>query len=157
MKKSFRSIALVTLAALIAVMFTSCTKTPSDAESFKKLAESKNYEVYDASSQYSDSVEITECIIAFPSGHDFQIEFYTITDKDNAKKLYQAQSDIMEGVKGSSYSGGVSNGSNYAKRTLTTDGKYLMVTYIENTLIYVPPTDQKYKDEINSFIKDFKY
>ena len=52
----------------------------------------------------------------------------------------------------------VSNGKNYAKRTVVTkDNNYLMVSYIENTVIYVPPTSKENREEIEEFIDHLKY
>ena len=40
---------------------------------------------------------------------------------------------------------------------MTSDGKYTMVEYIENTLVYVPPTDSDNKAAIEEFLKELKY
>ncbi len=157
MKKITRSFAVILTVAMMAALLASCSRTPSNPASFKKLAESKEYEFYDTTDQYANVVQIKECYIASPSSHAFKIEFYVATDKESAKKLYQAQSEIMDNFRGNVYTGGVSNGSNYAKRTMITNGKYLMVTYIDNTLIYVPPTPKENKDEIDQFIDEFHY
>ncbi len=158
MRKISRLTAVILMAAVIAALFASCSKKPSDSAAFKKLAESKGYEVSDITAQYVNAPQIKEAIITAPKDREFQIEFYTITDPENAKKLYQAQNEAINGYAGSEGNSNVSNGKNYAKRTVVTnDGHFVMVSYVENTVVYVPPTDKKHKDTIEKFLDEFKY
>lgn len=157
MKKALRIASVVLLVCMMAAMLTSCKKHPSDTAAFKQLAEQYNYEIYNVTDQYVNAAQIKEATIVAPSSRDFQIEFYVITDKESAKQLYLAQSEVVEGYKDSNYSGSSSNGQNYAKRSVVTNGKYLMVSYIENTLVYVPPTDKENKKKIEEFLKKFNY
>lgn len=160
MNRIKRILAFVLIVALIPALLTSCKKTPSDTEAFKKLSNAKGYVIYDVTEQYINAPQIKEATIAAPSDKSFQIEFYIITDLDSAKELFKAQSEVMESTKGDSWSGNVSNGKNYAKRTLTTGGKYMVLSYIENTMLYVPPTPTDNEDNlkaIDAFIDEFHY
>ena len=157
MKKSFRITSVILSVFLMAAFLTSCKKSPSDTSQFKQLAKEYKFEIYDVSNQYVNAPQIKEATIALPSDQAFQIEFYTITDRESAKQLYLAESDVVDGYKDANYSGSSSNGQNYAKRSIVTNGKYLMVSYIENTLVYVPPTDEKNKKTIEEFLKKLNY
>ena len=157
MKKTSRFFALVLAMGLISVMLASCTKTPSDSNTFKAIAQEKGYTIEDALAQFSNYPEFKEVFIAYPSGHPFQIEFYVTDNADSATIIFNNQNNKIESKKGSVYSGASSNGKNYAKRTMTSDGKYTMVEYIENTLVYVPPTDSDNKAAIEEFLKELKY
>ena len=157
MKKSVRIASVILSVFMMAAFLTSCKKYPSDTAAFKQLAKEFKFEVYNVTDQYVNAPQIKEATIVAPSGREFQIEFYVITDKDSAKQLYLAQSEVVEGYKDANYSGSSSNGQNYAKRSIVTNGKYLMVSYLENTLVYVPPTDKEYKQTIEDFLKKFNY
>ncbi|MBQ9902524.1 MAG: hypothetical protein IJM51_09125 [Clostridia bacterium] len=157
MKKAIKLTAVVLSVILLASLLTSCKKNPSDTAAFKQLAEKSGFEIHDVTQQYADAPQIKEATVVAPSSREFQIEFYVITDKDSAKQLYLAQSEVVDGYKDSNFIGTSSNGQNYARRTVVTNGKYLMVSYIENTMVYVPPTDKTNKDAIEKFLKNFGY
>lgn len=157
MKKTIRSLSLVLLSALMLALLTSCRKTPSDTAAFKALANEKGYVIFDVTDQYINAPQIKEATIAAPSDKSYQIEFYIITDVDSAKELFQAQTKVMDEAKGNSWSGNVSNGRNYAKSTVITNGQYMMLCYIENTVLYVPLTDKDNREAIEKFVDAFKY
>ena len=148
---------MVLLSALMIALLTSCRKTPSDTAGFKALANAKGYVVYDVTDQYINAPQIKKAIVVAPKDKSFQIEFYIITDRNSAKELFQAQSEVMDGAVGKSWSGDVSNGNNYAKRTVNTDEQFMVLSYIENTMLYVPLTDKEYKKSVETFISEFKY
>ena len=158
MNRLSKRIAVILVMATALALFTSCRKSPSGTENFISLAREKGYDIYDVTYQYANAPQITKATVIEPSDQSFQIEFYIITDKENAKKLYMAQSDEIENFKSGNAKTSLSNGTNYAKRAVSTNGKYLMVAYIENTVLYVPPTDEKkHKKEIENFINELNY
>lgn len=157
MKKITRAVAVTVLSVLMLFLFTSCSKTPSDTAGFEKLAEKKGYKVIDVTDHYLNAPQIKEGTVAAPSDRSFQIEFYIITDMDSAKELFKAQSKEIDGIKGTTWSGNISNGRNYAKSTVISDGKYTILCYIDNTLLYVPPTDKANKETIDAFVDALKY
>ena len=157
MKKTSRLMALVLAIGLLSVMLVSCTKTPSDSNTFKDLAKAKDYTVEDALSQFTDTPQIKEVFIAYPQGRPFQIEFYVVDNSDSARMIFNNLSNVIEKQKGNVHSGFSVSGKNYAKRTMTSDGKYTMVEFIENTFVYVPQTDSSNKSEIEKFLDEMKY
>lgn len=158
MRKAPGFTTIIVMAVLIAALFTSCAKSSSDLETFKKLAEKNSYEIHNVTDQYINSPQIKTATIAAPKDRNFQIEFYTITDVESAQTIFQAQGKVIDSYQGNGADSKVSNGKNYAKRTVVTkDNKYLMVSYINNTVLYVPPTDKANRKEIEKFIKDFNY
>ena len=149
-------------ALFLAVFFmtsvlTSCQKTPSDTKNFSKIASSMGYDVLDISNQYTNAESIKVATVAAPKSRKFQIEFYELTDMESAIKIYSAQSDILESLKTSGASSEVTNGRNYAKRILTVNGQYMLIEYIENTIIYIPPTDVENQKDVEKFLEKFKY
>lgn len=157
MKKTSRFFALVLAIGLISAMLVSCTKTPSDSATFKSIAKTKNYTIDDAIDELENAPEFKEAFVAYPAGHSFQIEFYVTDTAASAQSVFSNLSNVMESQKGNVYSGSSMSGKNYSKRTMTSNGKYTMVEYVDNTLIYVPLTDAANKSAVEKFIKELNY
>lgn len=161
MIKSVRTVSLLLLAALIASLLTSCSKTPSDTEAFKALANSKGYVIYDVSDQYINAPQMRAVTIVAPADKSFQIEFYQITDLESTREIFRAMGKEMENSIGTSWKGSVSNGANYANRYISTDCKYMYLSYIGNTILYVPPVyigeNDDLLDTIKEFVSEFNY
>ena len=85
MKKNIRLLAVVLAIGLLCAFLVSCTKTPSNSDTFKAIAQNKEYSTTDALSQYSSDERFKEVFIAYPSGKPFQIEFYVLDSADSAK------------------------------------------------------------------------
>ena len=157
MKNMTKIFALVLAMGLISAMLVSCTKTPTNSAAFKETASAKGYTVDDAIAQFENVPHIKEAFIAYPSDKSFQIEFYVTDNADSARNIFANQSASIESQKGNNYAGSSVNGKNYGTRTLTSGGKYTMVAYIENTLVFVPQTDSSNKSAIEAFLKEIKY
>ena len=155
--KTPKLIALVLAMGLISVMLVSCTKTPTNSAAFKETASAKGYTVDDAIAQFENVPHIKEAFIAYPSDKSFQIEFYVVDNSDSARMIFNNLSNVIEKQKGNVHSGSSVSGKNFAKRTMTSDGKYTMVEFIENTFVYVPQTDSSNKSEIEKFLDEMKY
>ncbi len=157
MKKTSRIFALLLAVGLVTVMLASCSKTPADLNTFKEISQKKGYSMVDALSQFTDTPQVKEAVISIPDGKAFQIEFYVLDSSTFASTFYNNLSNVIEEQKGSIHSGSSFSGKNYAKRTITTGGRYSMVEYIENTLVYVPFTDASNKSAIEEFLKEMNY
>ena len=157
MKKSIRPVAALLCLVFLASLLTSCRKNPSDTQSFQAVAKELGYNVYDITDQYTNAEVIRTATVAAPENRAFQIEFYILTDKENAKKLYLAQGEILDNEQGSNEKGSVENGRNYAKRVKKSAGRYAVIAYVENTILYVPPTDAENEEAIKKFLKRFNY
>ena len=48
------------------------------------------------------------------------------------------------------------NGQNYEKYTLVVDGKYKLLSRVENTVLYLN-IDDVYKDEVKKIVDELKY
>lgn len=157
MKKNIRLLAVVLAIGLLCAFLVSCTKTPLNSDTFKAIAQNKEYSTTDALSQYSSDERFKEVFIAYPSGKPFQIEFYVLDSADSAKSIFNNQANIIESQRGNLHSSSSINGKNFAKRTMVSDGKYTMVEYVENTLVFVPLTDSDNKETIEQFLKEMNY
>ena len=150
--------ALVLAVLMAMLLLTGCTKTPSTTENFKQIAQEKGYLMEDAISQfaaYSDIIK--EATVVAPKSISFKIEFYVLSDETQAKSFYANNLATLEANIGSVYSGSSLSGKNYASRSITSDGKYMFIERVENTVLYVSPTDSGNKSEIEAFIKSMGY
>ena len=99
MKKKLFSISLICM--LLLVSLTGCTKkTAITTEHFKSIAQSHNYILTDAISQYASYGYIKEATIASVDSAS-QVEFYVLDTEENAKYMFTLNKTNFESNKGS--------------------------------------------------------
>lgn len=155
--KKIKNLVLIVLFLGISFLLTGCgTKTPITSDDFKSKMEDKEFVVQDATSQMSQYEYIKKVSIALKSDSSYQIEFYELDSEDNAKKFYKSNKKIFEdSIKGTVLEKNV-NLKNNDKYTLTTDGKYKVLSRIDKTVIYLNVDDSN-KKEINEILKYLGY
>jgi hypothetical protein len=138
-------------------MVTGCgNKTAITSSDFKTRMEAKGYIVQDATNQFSDYDYITQVYIALSSDYAYQIEFYELSNSDNASSFFNTNKSIFENSKSSSASETSVSTANNAKYTLTTNGQFKVVSRIDNTVIYLN-VSESYKSTIKDVLKDLGY
>lgn len=92
------------------------------------------------------------------SGKDstYQIEFYELSDEENAIKFYNNNQSIFESTKGSNSSESSASLKNYSKYVLSTNGKYKVISRIDNTVIYCD-IDDNYKSVVKEVLEEIDY
>ena len=160
MKKTLIIIlAIVLVLGLIGpIVFFSFNKEKDaiSATTFHSSMQGKGYTVVDATSQFSSYPYVEQVYIAAPSDYSYQIEFYTLSDESYAISMYNNNKSNFEASKGNSSVGSNVSINNYAKFTLQSNGKYQVVSRIDNTLIYLN-VDEAYKWEADKILADFDY
>lgn len=147
---------------LVATMFTIFAivgkqKTPITAEEFKTKLESKGYITADATYQYSEYDYIKQVYIAANNDYSYQIEFYELSNVDYAMNFYNTNKNIFESTKGSSINAETNvELKNYAKYTLSVNGKYKVISRINNTVIYIDVEDNN-KDTVKKVLEEIGY
>jgi len=111
--------------------------------------EQKNYIITDATSQFSQYSYVDQVYIAGDNNYNYQIEFYELSDESNAIGFYNNNAANFQARKGKSAAQTNINGKNFSKYTLSSEGKYMVVSRIDNTVIYID-VDSSYKDEVKS-------
>ena len=166
------AIVAVVLITIGGVVFTKLNKEkPSiDAQTFKTTMEEKGYQLADAKSQFSEydyiekvylaadsnfSYQI-EVSLAADSKFSYQIEFYQLVDNDYANQFYITNMTKFENAKSSSSIETTVNGKNYSKYTLLSNGKYMVISAINNTAIYVN-VDESHKEEVDNILNELGY
>lgn len=151
-------VCVLVIAAIVAGVFIIANreKPAKTAEEFDSIMEEKGYRIINAIAQFSGIDEIKSADIALEDDANYQIEFYEIVDEDTAKQFYESNKKIFEESKGDTSVYTDVSGKNYAKYTLTTDGKYMVISRIDNTVIYIS-IDSAYKDVVSDILKELGY
>lgn len=131
-------------------------KTPVSAEEFKTTLEGKEFNVIDANSQLSSISQIKQAYLAIENGYNYQIEFYELEDDSSATTFYNNNKNNFEASKGSASSNTNIAGKNYEKYTLSSNGKYMVVSRIANTVIYLSVKDE-YSSTVKDILKEIDY
>jgi hypothetical protein len=116
----------------------------------------KGYSVQDASSQFSEYSYIKQVYIAVSEDYSYQIEFYELSDDSYATTFYNNNESIFESSKGDAAIETSIGLNNYSKYTLSSNGKYMVVSRIDNTVIYVD-VDENYKDAVKTILDELGY
>ena len=149
--------ALVAICFIMLFTITGCgNKKALTASDFKSKMETNGYIVQDATSQMSEYDYIQQVYIAINSDYTYQIEFYELSDNDYAARFFNNNKSIFEDSKSSGAVETSVNIGNHAKYSLTTDGKFKVVSKIDNTVIYLN-VDEDYKSSVKDVLKDLGY
>ena len=164
MKKSIKVliIALVVFALLMGIAFIALfvnlnkEKTAITSSEFKNAMEAKGYYVSDALSQFSEYNYVTSAYVAIDNTYSYKIEFYTLSDESYATLFYDNNKTIFENSASNASAKTDVTLKNSAKYTLSSNNKYMVVSRIANTVIFVN-VDSQYKDTIQKLLKEFDY
>lgn len=145
------------LCFIVLFTITGCgNKTAITSDDFKSRMESSGYTVQDATSQMSEYDYIDQVYIAISSDSTYQIEFYELSDSDYASSFFNNNKSTFENSKSSSATETSVSAGNNAKYTLTTNGKFKVVSRIDNTVIYLN-VDEDYKSSVKDVLDDLGY
>lgn len=136
---------------------TGCgNKIAITSDDFKSKMESSGYTVQEATNQMSDYDYIKQVYIAISSDSTYQIEFYELSDNDYASSFFNNNKKTFEDSKSSGSTETSVSVDNNEKYTLTTNGKFKVVSRIDNTVIYLN-VDDNYKSSVKDVLKNLGY
>ncbi len=122
-------------------------------DAFSQIMEEKDFTVLDVTEHIKvDYVESVRLAIA----EDYQIEFYTFTNKDAAASVWEQNRSVFEEKADEASVRVTKNIANYSFFSLDSAGLYRMVARIDNTMLYVV-ADERHKAEITALIKELGY
>ena len=160
MKKTVIIVTVIVLIflALIGIVFINLNKEKVSitASDFKNSMEQKGYIITDANSQFSQYDYVKQVYVASSGDYSFQIEFYELSDENYAIDFYNNNTSRFEESKGDASSKTSVSWKNYSKYTLSSNGKYMVVSRINNTAIYID-VDDKYKDTVKDILNELGY
>ena len=143
----------IVLAAVAGLLVLLREKESVTAAEFKKMAEEAGYTVVEATEQFSDTKAIEKVYIALADGKAYQIEFYDIDTVENAQGFF-ANNQANFASSGGNYVN--VNGRNYAKYSASADGKYKLLSQINDTVIFVN-TESEHKDAVQELLDTLGY
>lgn len=151
-------IAVVVVIAIVGVIFVNLNKEKKSitASSFYTTMSQKGYNVQDANRQFAEYNYIKQAYIAINKDNSYQIEFYELLDDSYATSFYNNNKFIFESSKGNASAETNVGFNNYSKYTLSSNGKYMVVSRINNTVIYVN-VDDNYKDTVKDILDELGY
>ncbi len=149
-----KKISFVTISLMLMLMLTACGKKEAlTGAEFKSKMEEKGYDVVDIAEDYEEGTLVTALLAV---KDDYQIEFYVVNDEEQSIRAYNQNKTEFEGLKTSGSIETETSLSNHAKYTLTSSGKYMVVSRIDNTFLYVSVADAK-KTEVSEALKFLNY
>ena len=143
---------------LILFTLTGCILKPKKAitgDKFIEVAKNNNLTVIDAYEQMSQYGVIQTALLA-KAADGWQIEFYILNTDSDAKDMYETNRKIFEDSKGSSSKEKYLTLKNYSMYNLVSGGRYMYLSKIDNTLLYVR-IDDKYTDNVKKIVKELGY
>lgn len=150
-----KKIVLFSVIFSLLLILTGCgNKKAITPQEFVSIAQANNYNVSDATNQFSGYGQVREVKIA--SNYDYQIEFYVLNSESDAKSMYEYNKSLFEAYKVSNYSESHVDLNNYSTYSLQSSGYYMFLSRIDNTLVYVKEPVE-YKSNIDEFIKKLGY
>lgn len=165
MKKSLIIIIVICVIALIMIAgiggyflikVLNQEKNPMTVDAFKSLIRDKGYTIIDAKEQFNEYDYIEDAYVAILDDGEYQIEFYKMSNEESAIMFYNNNKSIFESSISSSSAQTNNEMKNYSKYTLQSNNKYMAISRIEDTVIYVK-VDIKYKDKIKDLLNEIGY
>ena len=149
-------IAVIVIGVGVLIASINKEKVAITADTFKTTMEERGYIVSDVTSQFAQYVDYITTAYVAQEGEDYQIEFYELSNLDNATNFYNTNRAKFESQKGNASSSYNVSMKNYSTYSITTNGKYKFISRVDNTVIYLD-VDTKYEDSVKEIIKEFGY
>lgn len=139
---------------MLAGLFAGCdtSRTPKSAEQFRNQMEAEGFTIVDVTDEVGNSM-LTNGLVA--EGKDFQLEFYVFSTNEIGEQVYNENVRMFK----EEYTNGTSSSmtaSNYNYFRYTTEEKFLLVSQIDNTMIWCS-VDKACKDEVIRLVEALGY
>lgn len=156
MKKKYK---LLLLLSLILILFISLTYLKKDnilsIDKFDKIVKKENLKTVDVKDSF-DTENINDAIIAYNKYGDYQIEYIIFNDVETTKSAFLINKNDFKTDKNDNDIETFESSKKSSKYELITKEKYMYISRIDNSLIYVN-TDITYKDETKNIIDKLGY
>ena len=135
------------------LLMTGCTKTKVDSNRFKEVLNEFSFAISDVIDENISS-EITEAYVA-NKGDDYIVEYFKFENDEYSKKTFNNKKSNYDNVSvKKTYL--ESNGSNYNKYRLISNGRLFYISRVDDTLI-IALTNEENKKEVDEIIKKLGY
>lgn len=160
MKKGLKIVVLISLVLVIAavlVFFVVIDKEKEyiSAKQFYDEMEDEGYVMVNITAQYA-SYGIDEAYLAVKPNQEYQIEFYELSSISKAESMFESNKEFFKDRAGSSRVTSSYGFGNYDIYSLTSNGDFMYLCRIDNTLLYID-VDDSYKKEVKEIIDELDY
>ena len=153
MKK--RRFILLAACLMICLLLTGCKKKSLSINEFNDIAKKNEFTIVDVGDIAKAYDHLSEVAVV-ENKDGWRVEYYIIVNKEEAIAMYNLNKTTFEENKSGIYAESTVDVSNYSTYALETDGKYMYIARVDNTMIYLK-VDQKYKNDAKDFIKKLGY
>lgn len=157
MKKT-KKLLVITVLLFGVFILTGCgNKEPITSEQFNSKMDEKGYKITDVSQQFENYKTIEKAYVARSSDYTHQIEFYELSTDEAAIKFYENNKSIFVSSLGNKVTNQLdTNSKNVSKYHVGSNGYYMAISRIKNTVIYARVEDA-YAVKVADIIKDLGY
>lgn len=154
MKKRILLLGVICFFILFAL--TGCgNKTVISTGDFKSKATNLGYETTNVKKQFAFYDYIKEAIVATNS-KGYQVEFYVLESKEEAKNMFNTNKTIFESYKVNISKESTTNIANYSNYTLVSGGYYMYICRVDNTMFYAR-VKETFKDDVKTLVQELGY
>lgn len=150
----------IALAVIVSVLtlfiLTGCgNKKAISTETFESVSKKHGNEITDLTEQYKDYGNFKNVMIS-KHGDDWKIEFYVLDSEESASNMFSVNKESFLKEKGNTNTESSIKSGNHESYTLTSNGYYMHLYRIDNTLLYVKVRKEN-KAAAQKLIKDLGY
>ena len=162
MKKGIKVLFIIILVLVIlAVVLVNLLKSlmiernPLSLKQFEEMMKSKNYMVVDVTNQFSGAEGYLDGVY-LANNSKFQIEFFDLSNEENAIGTFNTNKNNFEASKENSSTSYSVNLKDYSVYSVKTGGKFKYVSRVKDTVIYLN-IDAEYQEEVEAVLKELGY
>ncbi len=151
-----KRVLLIAMCLVVLIGLTGCSKTALTTDKFKSVLEGKKFEITDTYKQHEDEGNYKEATLA-KSESGYEMEFVVLDNEGRAENVFSTKRGEFENLRSNTVSSQSEvNMGNYNSYSCHSNGLYMYVIRVDNTVLYLK-VDDKYKDEVKSIIKELGY
>lgn len=154
MKNLKKYLIVVLLIGIFTVTGCSSNKKALTVSEVKEKVENIGFKVIDSKAKFNGTDYVTNALEIGNS--NFYVEFIELNDVDTAKTLFQNNKEQIDGNRKGDFKNNSSSGNNYETYELISDGYYMYICRIDNTILYVDDKVE-FESEMKQIVKALNY
>ena len=132
--KKYRIYLIIVMCLFIVGCGSNSTRNVKTLEEFETIAINEGFEIKDTSQRYASASYIEEAMIA--RYDEIEVEMIRYTTTDYAEQVQEQHIDSFITLKSTGATAEKEKGNNYYDFALISNGRYMVTTRVDNTLIF---------------------
>ena len=151
-------IAILVLAIIVGVIFLvfNKEKTAITPDEFMSIMQKNGYSVLDETNTYKNYDYIEKLYRAATNDHDYEIDFYLLSNESYANQIYKNNKNFFKDSKGNNSTETNEDSEIRSKYTLLTKENYYVVSKIDNTVICLN-VKSSFKNDVDNILDKLGY